>query len=293
MLPWVMANEGATVFEVCERFGYATSAELNKDLELVFVCGLPGYGPGELMDATLLDDEVIIQDADYFSHPLRLTAAEALVLLAAGNAVLRSSEAPPALASAVAKLQGVVSPDDRAMTIDLGIEPDTASTLRSAARTGSVVTIEYTAIGSGITTVRQVEPWAIFSKLGNWYLTGHCRLAGGERIFRLDRIRRLEVTDERFDPTGPRPDPDVGYTPSADDVRATMALSPRAKWVAEYYPVEVIEDGDRLVVEFAASDPLVTARLLIRLGGEAVLVAGEDVARSVAALRERILTRYR
>ena len=87
MLPWVIAHPGAEVTAVCERFGY-TRAELVADLNLVFVCGLPGYGPGELMDAFVDEDEVVVDAADYFSRPVRLTAAEALMLLAAGMAVL-------------------------------------------------------------------------------------------------------------------------------------------------------------------------------------------------------------
>jgi len=41
MLPWVIEHPGTPVDEVCERFGY-TRAELAADLDLVFVCGLPG-----------------------------------------------------------------------------------------------------------------------------------------------------------------------------------------------------------------------------------------------------------
>ena len=54
MLPWVIAHPGASVDEVCERFDY-TKAELAADLDLVFVCGLPGYGPGDLMVAYIDD----------------------------------------------------------------------------------------------------------------------------------------------------------------------------------------------------------------------------------------------
>ncbi len=67
MVPWVIAHPGATVRDVCERFGY-TRDELIADLNLVFVCGLPGYGPGDLMVAYIEDDEVVIDMADYFSR---------------------------------------------------------------------------------------------------------------------------------------------------------------------------------------------------------------------------------
>ena len=87
MLPWVIANPGATVDEVCERFGY-TRSQLMADLDLVFVCGLPGYGPGDLMVAYVDEDEVVVEMADYFAAPLRLTPPEALSLLASGMALV-------------------------------------------------------------------------------------------------------------------------------------------------------------------------------------------------------------
>ena len=40
MLPWVIAHDGITIDEVRERFGYDRDADVMKDLELVFLCGL-------------------------------------------------------------------------------------------------------------------------------------------------------------------------------------------------------------------------------------------------------------
>ena len=291
MLPWVIAHPGATVDEVCTRFDY-TRRQLAADLDLVFVCGLPGYGPGDLMVAYIDEDEVVVEMADYFAQPLRLTAPEALSLLAAGMAVLSSGQAPAALERAVGKLRAAVLPDDpEALVVDLS-EPELVGTLRSAATMGSVVRITYTGLASGETTVREIEPWSVFSTLGNWYVRAHCRYAGAERVFRIDRIQTADATDARFDPPAALPPPVVEYTPGEADVRAVIRLLPRARWVADYYPVEVIEEGDDLVVRFSASDAAVTARLLLRLGPAAELVDGARVADELADLRARIGARY-
>jgi len=293
MLPWVIAHPGSSVAEVCKRFGYSRPELLN-DLNLVLVCGLPGYGPGELMDAFVDEDEVVVDAADYFNRPVRLTAAEGLMLLAAGMAVLSSDSAPPALASAVAKLQAVIAPDSESVTVDIGSEPEMASMLRSAAVAGRVVTITYTALGSGETTTRAIEPWAVFSTLGNWYVSGHCRRADAERVFRLDRMRDVVETSETFDPPEVSPAPAVHYSPSVDDVTARISLTPAAAWVADYYPVSIVSDGpDTRVIDFSAADPMVTARLLLRLGDTASLVSGPEVATATETLRDRITARYR
>ncbi len=292
MLPWVMANPGATVDELCDRFGY-TRNQLVSDLNTVFVCGLPGYGPGDLMVAYIDDDEVVVEMADYFARPVRLTAPEAIGLLASGRALLSSGQGSEALRSAVDKLEAVLLPaGEDAVVVELP-DPPLVDVLRRAAAAGDVVRIEHTSVASGRTTVRDIEPWSVFGTLGNWYVSAFCRSAGAERVFRVDRIRSAVATGERFEPPAEPPPPEVRYTPSEDDVRATIALGPRARWVADYYPVEVVADeDDRLVVRFSAADPKVAARLLIRLGDSATLLDGDEVEAATSALRAAILARY-
>ncbi len=293
MLPWVIAHPGTTVSEVCSRFGY-TRRELLADLELVFVCGLPGYGPGDLMVAYVEDDEVYVDLADYFAAPLRLTTQEGLALLAAGMALTSTGQAPPSLEKAVEKLARVLVPaDEELMAIDLAVEPDMVDLLRRAARETHPVRIVYTSLGSDETTQRVIEPWAVFSSLGNWYVSAYCRSARGERIFRVDRIQTAIVTEENFEQPDEIPRPEVRYTPSEEDVRAVIRLSNEARWVAAYYPVEVLSDSDdHMDVGFSTGDPLVAARLLLRLGKSGLLVEGDEVRRELEELRAKIIRRY-
>ena len=292
MLPWVLANPGVNVDEVKRRFGYSAK-ELADDLNVVFVCGLPGYGPGDLMDAYIDEDEVVVDMADYFASSPRLTPGEALTLLASGMALLSAGLASEALERGVQKLQAVLLPEDGdAFAVDLAGEPELVPRLREAATAGTVVEIEYTGLASGETTERRVEPWSVFSAMGNWYLRGHCQLASDERVFRVDRIRRLEVTDETFTIPQERPDPVIEYSPGVDDVHAVIRLAPQARWVADYYPVEIIDEGKGTTVRFSASTAAVAARLLVRLGDAAELIEGDEVAAAVEDLRGRILTRY-
>jgi predicted DNA-binding transcriptional regulator YafY len=291
MVPWVIAHPGTTVTEVCERFGY-TRDELIGDLNLVFVCGLPGYGPGDLMVAYVDGDEVVIDMADYFSRALRLSTSEALALLAAAETLMATDQAPPALRSAVEKLTVALGIEaDETLAIEIEGESRMVTTLRHAASAGIVVDLTYTSLGKGETTRRLIEPWSVFTTMGNWYVSAYCRSAGAERVFRIDRIRSVEPTDETFTPNPDPPTPEVRYTPSEDDIQATIRLDRRAAWVADYYPVDLL-DTDPLVVRFSTSDAGVAARLIVRLGRDAQLVEGADVAAATASLRRRILTRY-
>ena len=293
MLPWVIANPGASVDEVSDRFGY-TPKELAEDLNTVLLCGLPGYGPGDLMDAYIDDDEVVIDVADYFAASPRLTPAEAITLLASGMALLSAGLASDALERGVAKLQKtLLGSGADAVAVDVPADPAYVAMIRSAIREGVAIALTYTGIASDRTTEREVEPWEVFSSLGNWYVRGHCRLAGAERVFRLDRIRELEATSSAVTEAAPEPVGGALYGPGEGDVHAVLRLGAPARWVIEYYPVDVIDDdGDIVTVGFSAGSALVAARLLLRLGQDAELVDGDEVAAAVEDLRERIVTSY-
>ena len=292
MLPWVIANPGSSVDEVCERFGYRRS-DLIKDLNTVFVCGLPGYGPGDLMDASIDDDEIVVEMADYFSRPLRLTAPEALGILASGKAVQSAGSGGDALDRAILKLEGMLLPEGAdAVVVDIP-EPALVGELRTAASEGSVMQIDHTSVASGAARIRDIEPWAVFTTLGNWYVSGFCRRADAERVFRIDRIRTVTPTGERFTPNPTPHDASIRYTPGDDDVHVTIRLFGDARWVADYYPVDVIDDGpDMMTIQMSVGDAAVAARLLIRLGSTAEVVEGSTAANAAADLRARILERY-
>lgn len=294
MVPWVLAHPYPMVSEVMERFGYRTESELAKDLSLLFVCGVPGYGPGDLMVAFIDDDRVILDMADYFSRHLRLTPPEALGLLSAGMAVAGTSLGSPALTRAVRKLASAVFPEaSEVIGVEMPTEPEHLEPLQRAAREHLVVGITYLSVGTNRTTSRAIEPLMVYASMGRWYLSAHCRLAAGRRTFRVDRIRSLEETRETFVPPPDTDHPTIGFTPSADAIYAELALGTGARWVAEYYPVDVIRDsGSEMVVRFAMSDARVAARLLVRLGDKAGLVAGEEVQRELDHLRSEILARY-
>ena len=66
-----------------------------------------------------------------------------------------------------------------------------------------VVTIGY-GDRQGDVSSRSVEPVGVLSLDEDWYLVGWCRLREEARTFRLDRIHRAELTDER----APVRDPD-------------------------------------------------------------------------------------
>lgn len=293
MLPWVIANEGATVDEVCERFGYSRKSLID-DLNLVFVCGLPGYGPGELMVAYVDEDEVVIEMADYFSAAPQLTSDQALNLLVSGMTTASIGDPSPALASALEKLQSVLFPSGQeTLVMNVAEPPPLRTLLETAVADTQVVELRYFSVGKGEVTNRTVEPWSVFSDDSKWYLSGFCQTAGGSRLFRVDRIESAVATGETFTPPDELPPNQVGYIPTEGSITATIELFPRAFWVAEYYPVEVTERTDEsMVIEFTASGFGLLVNVLLRLGEHAQLIDNPKLASRLAAARSEILSRY-
>lgn len=293
MLPWIIEHDGAEIDDLVDRFAYSDKADLIKDLHLVFMTGLPGYGPGDLIDVDIFEDEVFVDAADYFSKPLRLTAAQALGLLAAGMTFVGSDQAPPALATAVEKLTAAVIPDAESFVhFDVPASED-LSILRDAIVRRRIVRIEYVSLATNERSVRDVEGSAVFFNLGNWYLTGFCRLADASRVFRIDRIASVEVLNDSYEPREVAGGSIVRYRPTDTDVHVTFSVKQDTRWVSEYYPVDAIDldDGGQRIT-MSVSDPLVAARLLIRLGDAASDVSGREVVSAMETLRSRILTRY-
>jgi proteasome accessory factor C len=293
VLPWIIEREGASTHEIVERFGYANTAELIKDLHLVFMTGLPGYGPGDLIDVDIFEDEVFVDAADYFARPLRLTPPEALGLLAAGLTIVESEQAPEALRSAVDKLIAVIAPENGdAITVDVPTPPH-VGLLREAIEERSPVLINYVGLASNERSARVVEGHSVFFNLGNWYLSGFCREADADRVFRVDRIEAIEIVDGTYEMDESDKQAMIQYQPTESDVRVSFTLESQSSWVAEYYPLDVneLEDG-ALRVTMSVSDALVAARLLLQLGDQASDIDGAEVERTLESLRTRILARY-
>jgi predicted DNA-binding transcriptional regulator YafY len=293
MLPWVIEHDGAEIDDLVDRFDYKDRADLVKDLHMVFTTGLPGYGPGDLIDVDVFENEVFVDAADYFSRPLRLTAPEALGLLASGMTFVQSEHAPPALISAVQKLTTAVVPDAESLVYFDVPTPDAVAQLRSAIERSHVVRITYVALATNERTVRDVEGRSMLFSLGNWYLSGTCRLADAERVFRVDRIAAVEELEATYERDDVQTDSAVRYTPADSDAHVSFTTNPASGWVAEYYPVSVdeLDDGSHRIT-MSVSDPLVAARLLIRLGAAVSDIDGPEVIDAMDDLRSRIRARY-
>ena len=298
LVPWVLAHPGVTIAELAQRFE-VDEEELERDLELLPLCGLPPYTADRLIDVLVGEDGAVdIRLAEYFERPLRLSAAEAVALLAAGRALLAVPGSDPdgPLATALAKLEAVLGARG-ALAVDIAASPHVAE-LQAAVADREQLEIEYYSFSRDEMTTRVVDPLRVFFAFGSWYLAAFCHRADDERLFRVDRVRAIRRTGTHIAAPEPQNDElelgELVYRPRPGDLRVRLRLARGAAWVIESVPhdqVFELDDGSFEVV-LPVSGPAFLDRLLLELGPAATVLDPPEIAASVADTAARILGRY-
>ncbi|HEX5937889.1 MAG TPA: WYL domain-containing protein [Actinomycetota bacterium] len=302
IVPYLVQHPGSSLDDVATAFG-VPAAQLRRDLDLLFMSGLPPYGPGDLIDVDVDEDgRVWISMADHFSRPLRLTRIEALAIYLRGTELLATPGMPdaPALAKALEKLrtslgeEALRAAEGRIEIARGGRAPAHLQLLREAAGSNERLAIEYYAASTGEWSQRQIDPEEVFSGMGHWYVAAWDVDADAERLFRADRVRSAVRTGETFAPRGLEGAGRDLYSPTGADVAVRLRLRPAARWIAEYYAtthVEELDDGG-LVVTLPARQLGWVARLLLRVGDDADVVEPVALREDVRQLARETLARY-
>ena len=305
LVPYLRGRDGIPVDQVAADFG-VTPQQIVKDLNVLWFCGLPGAVTGDMIDVDMdaLESEgvVYLDNAEYLPRPLRLTTSEALSLIVALR-TLRDIAGPaelPTIGSALAKLESATG-QGAAPAIEVHIEradPAVHEATQTALATGRRLHLSYLVPSRDERTERDVDPLRLLTAEGRPYLEAWCHLAGDIRLFRLDRVVEAIVLEVVADPhpTAPRRDLSEGLFRAVEgSVEAVIDLSPPARWVAEYYPIESAQERSdgTLRVRLKAGDTGWLRRLVLRQGGAARVIEPIDLADEVRECARRALTAYR
>lgn len=302
LLPYLLARPGVRVADVAAAFGISEE-RLRKDLELLWVCGLPGHGPGDLIDLEFEGDTITVLEPAGVQRPLRLTVDEALALVVA----LRTLAETPGLTSrdavdrALAKVEqaaGAAALPAGRVEVTVEGEERVLPVVREAVERGRRLQLDYYVPGRDETTSRTVDPVRVLLVDGRSYLEAWDPRAEGMRLFRLDRVEAVQVLDEPAQPPVDAEPRDVSqglFVPGPDDLLVTLVLRPSAAWVADYHPCESVEetvDGE-LVVRMRVGDPRWVRRLALQLGPHGQVLAPAGLAEQVREDAARALSAYR
>lgn len=297
LVPWLRTHPGAAIDEVAHEFG-VTAQQLRDDLNLLWVCGLPGGAPGDLIDIEFEGETVTLLDPQTLDRPLRLTADEgqALVVAARTLADVPGLAERDALDRVLAKLEQALGGGDTdggapagltgGIEVALEAEAGVLATARAGLDQHRRLHLRYLVEARDEVTDRDVDPMRLLSRDGRWYLEAWCHRVEAVRLFRLDRVVALSILDVAAAPPPeavPRDLADGLFSPSPEDASVMLDLGPAARWVADYYPVESAEEladgGLRIVLRTPDLEWVV--RLVLRLGGHGRAVEPVELADAV------------
>ena len=300
MVPYFQANPKITYAEAASDLG-VTEKQLRDDLNQLWMCGLPGYGPGDLIDFEFSGDTIEVTFSAGIDHPLRLTSPEATGVLVALRALVDvpGMVDPEAARSAIAKIESaagtVVHGAETAVDEPAPVESQAAAAVREAVRNNRALSIEYYSASHDMLTSRIVDPIRVVLVAEHSYLEAWCRTAEGVRLFRFDRIVDASVLDEPSAPpqrAGQAP-PDTSLFDADPSLPSAKLLIDRsASWMFDYYPLRVVRelpDGACEAEMTYASDQWM-ARFVMGFGSGVRVLAPDSLAQRVresaaAALR--------
>ncbi len=305
MVPWLVNRQGIDLQQAADDLGVSVE-QLEADLNLLFLCGY-GQMPDELIEADWEEGRVFVGNADTIARPLRLGVDEAVTLVVG----LRALREVPGLGErdavdrALAKLEdaaGAAAAPARRVRAEVadGASPELLGRARQAIADHRRVHLRYLVPGRDETTERDVDPMRVVGMDGRWYLEGWCHRAEDTRMFRIDRVEELTVLDLDGTPPAEARERDLSegtFRPAPDDLVVTLRLLPGATWVADYYPVESLEDvpaaeGGGLRVRMRTADTAWLRRLVWRLGGRGIVLDPPEVVAEVRDGAAAALTAY-
>lgn len=305
LAPYLQTRGAVPLGEVAADFGVSRD-QILRDLRVLYLCGLPGFGPSDLIDInveSLLEDPdglVRIDNADFLARPLRLGSNEASALIVALRALLDSSAGTSrdVVERTLAKLESATEAGSTPL-VDVRLSaprPDLEQALRSlglAIAEDRQARIGYLVPSRDESTERVVDPIALLQTDGKSYLDAWCHLAEDRRLFRVDRISEVEVLESaRAVPDlEPRDLSEGLFAPGPDDLEVRVHLSPEMRWFSEYYPVLSVQtnpDGTQEVT-LAVTDERWLLRLAMRFGHGLRIVEPAALSERLATLAARAL----
>ena len=268
---WVSRHDGATIEEAAAHF-HVSVDQLSADVERLWMTGLPGQAPGDLVDFSATDYEngrLRLNEGLGLERPVRLSRDEAISLLLAARVLRRvvytDPEADAVVASAASRLARVMGAPEEDGSADTPGEgpasPDAAAdgdrpssvlaTVRRAMEEGRRLHLTYVS-ATDARSEREVDPLGLVSDGSHLTLRAWCLSAGAERSFRLDRVLAARVLDRPAQPhrvssgrrRRRRRDPLTADRPEFTGEEAVLVLAPSGRWIAEQVPSQSVTELD-------------------------------------------------
>jgi len=202
LVPYLTSKPGVSLEQVAKDFK-TNKAGIIDDLNTLWMCGLPGYTPLELIDLSFDTGFVSIRNAEILSKPRKLTIHE-LAAVIVGLSILRESISPEN--SSYIPLQELISRLSASSKVPAPIKvvtaiaPEIRSSVEKAIREKSALDILYFSLAKDVESKRLITPIRFVVSDNHEYVESFCHSSDGYRMFRLDRISKVDIVDESLLP---------------------------------------------------------------------------------------------
>ena len=200
LIPYIVEHPGVHISELAAVFN-TTPAEISKELDILFMCGLPGYTHLELVDISQDDGYVSVIDAQNLSRPRALNGVEVTSILL-GLQNLKTINSNPKVLTIISglesKLQGAHSVVE-AVSVNTTIsqaEQDAIEMINTAIAKRQGLNFSYQNLTRDELLNYEVGPIELYSQNGNFYLKAISHAVGEVRNFRVDAIRNAALTSK-------------------------------------------------------------------------------------------------
>jgi proteasome accessory factor C len=285
LVPYLTTHQGIAISELAKTFN-TTVKEITDDLNTLWMCGLPGYTPLELIDLEFESGFVSIRNAETLAAPRALDRAEALSIymgLDLLSAELGGSNS--SLVSEITNLQEQL----RSQLISapqVQIEASLASELRAlilrAIRRRGWLEITYHSAANDQVTKRQVAPYELSQSGSHEYLQGYCDNAKAIRNFRADRIVAVsEIADQLW--------PSNQVSANDEAIEYEVKVHAPSRQVLEVLPHISANSATATIQGYSA--PWIS-RAILSLAGQVEAIAPTQIRAAVHARAMAALENY-
>ncbi len=296
LIPYILDRPGISIEELAVAFR-TTEAEISETLNIVFMCGLPGYTPLELVDLNTDGGEVSIIDPQNLDKPRRLSQLE-IISIVLGIESLKSqglSEEVSKIAnSLITKLTALLD-DIRTLRLFESSGSVEKSPWRSeierAIREKNSIEIEYAGISSDAVSTRVIAPVKLYAQGGFLYVEAISHQGDEIRNFRLDRITTLvqkEIVHREFVSTNQK-SVSVDFEVQVLIPRDAVLFLEKNQTI-----IKSVEDvGGMRKVHFLVSQTKWLIRARASIDGEVLILHPESFAVEFNALAKSCLNGYK
>ncbi len=282
LVPYLLEHQGISIPDLAAAFS-VSEKQINDDLVLIHMCGLPGYTPLELIDMFYEDGYVTVSDPQSFKKPRSMNKIEMTSLLVSLDLLksLKTDEVAQEIETLKLKLQENMRFENPFVVVQSIEKTEKEEVLERAIGKSTPLRIDYASGTKDTSSVREILPLEIYVANGSTYLNAWCQTSKDDRTFRLDRILSYEVIDGTFVNQAPVQIPEPDNSPPIVLLLAKAARNFIEDNRAIIRQTADIRDGEQIRAELNPIDREWLVRTILGFGGKIEVSEPKDLASEI------------